>query len=131
MKHLFFSKFLVFIAVICVAFKAFSIGAFVVPVSLDKTVASQHINKINNSNNYSLFQSQTNESNLFDIDKEEIEEDLDGDDDDHLIVDINLNQKHYLHFQVAQKSESHAATIRKKIFAESIPIFIQFRNFRL
>ena len=131
MKHLFFSKFLVFIAVICVAFKAFAIGTFVVPAAFDKTVASQHINKINHSNNYSLFQSQTNELNLFDIDNEEIEEDIDGDDDEHLIVDISLNQKPYFHFLVAQKTEVHTSTIRKKIFAESTPIFIQFRNFRL
>lgn len=131
MKHLFFSKFLVFIAVICVAFKAFAIGTFAVPASFDKTVASQHINKINHSNNYSLFQSQTNESNLFDIDNEEIEEDIDGDDDDQLDVDIDLNQKPYFYFKVAKNTEVHAATIRKKIFAESTPIFIQFRNFRL
>jgi len=130
-KHLFLSKFLVFVALICVAFKAFAIGTFVSPVSVETTVASQHINKINHSNNYSLFQSQTNELNLFDIDNEEIEEDIDGDDDEHLIIDTSLNQKPYFHFQVAQKKEIDTSTIRKKIFAELTPIFIQFRNFRL
>lgn len=129
MKHTFFSKFLVFIAVLCFAFKAFSVGTFVTPTDAINPIPKILI-KINHSNNYSLFQYQNHESNLFEIDNEEIEEDLDAD-DDQINLDFICTKKPYFYLNKFQKSETCVSNIRKKSFAESTPIFIQFRNFRL
>lgn len=129
MKSLIYAKFLVFTAVLCVAFNAFSIETFVVPVA-ENTVTTKNLIKLNNSSNHSFFQHQINDSSLFVFDNEEIEEDMDGD-DNHLDVDVNICQKSYCNFKIPQKNEVYTSNIRKKIFSESIPIFIQFRNFRL
>jgi len=128
-KFVFFNKILVFLAVICFSFKAFSIGAFVVPLNDIKPIQTT-ISKINHSDNYTIFQYQTHMSSLFDIDNEEIEEDIDGD-DNHANLDFICTKKYYFHLKISQKSKVHAFIIRKKLFAESTPIFIQFRNFRL